>query len=91
MTQPARHWRKARIWIRSGAHILDISSKSARPSSPAVPLEEALRRVLPGAREASASKTRHLRQLEEENHRLKPSSSGCISLADVSGRIEKGQ
>ena len=35
-----------------GAHILDIGGESTRPGSPAVPLDEELRRVLPVVREA---------------------------------------
>lgn len=35
-----------------GAHILDIGGESTRPGSPAVPLEEELKRVLPVVREA---------------------------------------
>lgn len=33
--------------LREGAHILDIGGESTRPGSPAVPLDEELRRVLP--------------------------------------------
>lgn len=38
--------------IAQGAHILDIGGESTRPGSPAVPLQEELRRVLPVVREA---------------------------------------
>lgn len=38
--------------IEQGAHILDIGGESTRPGSPAVPLDEELRRVLPLVREA---------------------------------------
>jgi dihydropteroate synthase len=38
--------------LRDGAHILDIGGESTRPGSPAVALEEELRRVLPVVREA---------------------------------------
>lgn len=38
--------------IAQGAHILDIGGESTRPGSPAVPLEEELRRVLPVVEEA---------------------------------------
>jgi len=38
--------------LKEGAHILDIGGESTRPGSPAVPLDEELRRVLPVVREA---------------------------------------
>ena len=38
--------------LADGAHILDIGGESTRPGSPAVPLDEELRRVLPVVREA---------------------------------------
>lgn len=38
--------------IKDGADILDIGGESTRPGSPAVPLEEELRRVLPVVQEA---------------------------------------
>src|SRR5690606_38510189 len=38
--------------IKEGADILDIGGESTRPGSPAVPLDEELRRVLPVVREA---------------------------------------
>lgn len=38
--------------LKDGAHILDIGGESTRPGSPAVPLDEELRRVLPVVREA---------------------------------------
>lgn len=38
--------------LADGAHILDIGGESTRPGSPAVPLAEELRRVLPVVREA---------------------------------------
>ncbi len=38
--------------IDEGAHILDIGGESTRPGSPAVPLDEELRRVLPVVQEA---------------------------------------
>ena len=37
--------------LADGAHILDIGGESTRPGSPAVPLDEELRRVLPVVRE----------------------------------------
>jgi dihydropteroate synthase len=38
--------------LKDGAHILDIGGESTRPGSPAVPLDEELRRVLPVLAEA---------------------------------------
>lgn len=38
--------------VKEGADILDIGGESTRPGSPAVPLEEELRRVLPVVKEA---------------------------------------
>lgn len=38
--------------LAQGAHILDIGGESTRPGSPAVPLDEELRRVLPVVKEA---------------------------------------
>lgn len=38
--------------LREGAHLLDIGGESTRPGSPAVPLAEELRRVLPLVKEA---------------------------------------
>lgn len=38
--------------LSEGAHILDVGGESTRPGSPAVPLDEELRRVLPVVREA---------------------------------------
>lgn len=38
--------------LQEGADMLDIGGESARPGSPAVPLEEELQRVLPVVREA---------------------------------------
>ncbi|WP_374521931.1 dihydropteroate synthase [Hydrogenophaga sp.] len=37
--------------LSEGAHILDVGGESTRPGSPAVPLDEELRRVLPVVRE----------------------------------------
>lgn len=37
--------------LHEGAHILDVGGESTRPGSPAVPLDEELRRVLPVVRE----------------------------------------
>ena len=37
--------------LGAGAHILDVGGESTRPGSPAVPLDEELRRVLPVVRE----------------------------------------
>jgi len=37
--------------LGEGAHILDVGGESTRPGSPAVPLDEELRRVLPVVRE----------------------------------------
>lgn len=45
--------RHAEQLIAEGAHILDIGGESTRPGSPAVPLDEELRRVLPVVREAA--------------------------------------
>lgn len=42
----------AELLLRQGAHILDIGGESTRPGSPAVPLDEELRRVMPLVREA---------------------------------------
>lgn len=44
--------RHAEQLMAEGAHILDIGGESTRPGSPAVPLDEELRRVLPVVREA---------------------------------------
>lgn len=44
--------RHAEQLIAEGAHILDVGGESTRPGSPAVPLDEELRRVLPVVREA---------------------------------------
>ena len=38
--------------LAEGAHVLDVGGESTRPGSPAVPLDEELRRVLPVLREA---------------------------------------
>ena len=40
--------------LADGAHILDIGGESTRPGSPAVPLDEELRRVLPVVKAAQA-------------------------------------
>lgn len=48
-TAALRHCEKL---IKEGADILDIGGESTRPGSPAVPLDEELRRVLPVVREA---------------------------------------
>lgn len=47
--QALRHAEKL---VAEGAHILDIGGESTRPGSPAVALDEELRRVLPVVREA---------------------------------------
>nr|MBP9972705.1 dihydropteroate synthase [Comamonas sp.] len=44
VTAALRHAEKL---LKDGAHILDIGGESTRPGSPAVPLEEEMRRVLP--------------------------------------------
>lgn len=44
--------RHAEQLLKDGAHMLDIGGESTRPGSPAVPLEEELRRVLPVLQEA---------------------------------------
>ena len=40
--------------LADGAHVLDIGGESTRPGSPAVPLDEELRRVLPVVQAAVA-------------------------------------
>ena len=40
--------------LADGAHILDIGGESTRPGSPAVPLDEELRRVMPVVKAAVA-------------------------------------
>lgn len=45
--------RHAEQLVAEGAHILDIGGESTRPGSPAVPLDEELRRVLPVVRDAA--------------------------------------
>lgn len=42
----------AQLLLKQGAHILDIGGESTRPGSPAVALDEELRRVLPMVKEA---------------------------------------
>lgn len=42
----------AELLVKEGADILDIGGESTRPGSPAVPLDEELRRVLPVVKEA---------------------------------------
>ncbi|MDR0226145.1 MAG: dihydropteroate synthase [Burkholderiaceae bacterium] len=49
-SQALRH---AEQLVAEGAHILDIGGESTRPGSPAVALDEELRRVLPVVREAA--------------------------------------
>lgn len=44
--------RHAELLVKEGADILDIGGESTRPGSPAVPLDEELRRVLPVVKEA---------------------------------------
>ena len=44
--------RHAEQLLKDGADILDIGGESTRPGSPAVPLQEELRRVLPVVQEA---------------------------------------